>query len=102
VDADVVATVPGGDDGGLDAVPGVYGGPEGSPGPVLLRLDVDGELFALRRGGDGGTTYDWLSGPNDGYGFGSSGSPTRPVAEHRETIRTFLAQIDPRTGYIGD
>jgi hypothetical protein len=32
----------------------------------------------------------------------SGGSPTRPVTEHDETIRTFLAQIDPETGYIGD
>ncbi|MEN3357809.1 MAG: hypothetical protein V7637_1791 [Mycobacteriales bacterium] len=80
----------------------MYRGPEGRPGPVLLRLEVDGESFAVRDSGGGGTAYDWLSGPNDGYGFGSSGSPSRPVAEHRDGIRTFLAQIDPRTGYIGD
>ena len=33
-------------------------------------LDVDGERFAIRRAGDGGTGYDWLSGPNEGYGIG--------------------------------
>jgi hypothetical protein len=97
-----VETVRDGDEGARRAVPGVYRGPAGRPGPVLFRLDVDGELFAGREGGDGGTAYDWLSGPNDGYGFGSSGSPTRSAAEHRDTIRTFLAQIDPTTGYIGD
>jgi hypothetical protein len=102
VDADVVETIPGGDEGSRAAVPGVYRGPEGRPGPVLFRLDVDGELFAVREGRGGGTAYDWLSGPNDGYGFGSSGSPTRSVEEHRETVRTFLTQIDPTTGYIGD
>lgn len=91
-----------GAEGGRRAVPGLYRGPEGRPGPVLLRLEVDGELFAVRASGGGGTAYDWLSGPNDGYGFGSSGSPARSVAEHRESIRTFLAQIDPATGYIGD
>src|SRR5436190_23587897 len=51
--------------------------------------------------GDGGTAYDWLSGPNKGYGFGSSGTPNRSVEEHRESIRAFLAMIDPNTGYIG-
>lgn len=90
------------DEGGRTAVPGVYRGPEGRPGPVLLRLEVDGELFAVREGAGGGSVYDWLSGPNEGYGFGSSGPATRSVPEHRESIRTFLAQIDPATGYIGD
>ena len=42
------------------------------------------------------------AGPNKGYGFGSSGTPNRSVEEHRESIRAFLAMIDPNTGYIGD
>ena len=92
---------PGGDSDGRPAVPAVYRGTEGKPGPVVLTLDVDGERFAIRRA-DGGTAYDWVSGPNHGYGFGSSGAPDRPVEEHRESIRTFLAMIDPSTGYIGD
>ena len=74
----------------------------GRPGPALFTLDVDGERFAIRRAGDGGTAYDWLSGPNEGYGFGSSGPPNRPVEEHRDSIRVFLSMIDPDTGYIGD
>jgi hypothetical protein len=70
---------------------------------VLFTLDVDGERFAIRRaGGGGGTAYDWLSGPNKGYGFGSSMPPNRSVEEHRESIRAFFAMIDPNTGYIGD
>jgi hypothetical protein len=68
----------------------------------LFTLDVDGERFAIRRAEDGGTAYDWLSGPNKGYGFGSSGTPNRSMEEHRESIRAFLAMIDPNTGYIGD
>lgn len=96
-----VDAVPG-EEGAGAAVPGLYRGPQGRPGPVLLRLEVDGEVFAVREGGGGGTAYDWLSGPNDGYGFGSSGSPSRPAAEHCDSIRTFLAQIDPATGYVGD
>lgn len=91
-----------GDGDGALAVPAVYCGTEGRPGPVLFTLDVDGERFAIRRAGDGGTAYDLLSGPNKGYGFGSSGTPNRPVEEHRESIRVFLAMIDPDTGYIGD
>ena len=69
---------------------------------MLFTLRVDGEMFAVRRAAGGGTHYNWLSGPNKGYGFGSSGAPTRSPGEHREHIRTFLAMIDPATGYIGD
>ena len=84
------------------AVPGVYRGSDDAPGPVLFTLTVDGETFIVRRAAGGGTTYDWVSGPNEGYGFGSSGPPVQSAAEHREHIRTFLAMIDPVTGYIGD
>jgi hypothetical protein len=82
------------------AVPAVYPGTAGQPRPVLFTLDVDGEQFG--QGEDGGTAYDWLSGPNKGYGFGSSGTPNRSVEEHQESIRVFLAVIDPDTGYIED
>jgi hypothetical protein len=91
----------GGGDGPAD-IPAVYGRTEEASCPVLFTFDVDGEQFAIRRTGDGGTAYDWLSGPNKGYGFGSSGTPNRSVEEHRESIRAFLAMIDPNTGYIGD
>jgi hypothetical protein len=70
---------PSGDGDGPPAVPAVYRGTEGRPGPVLFTLDVDGEWFAIREAGDGGTAYDWLSGPNKGYGFASSGTPNRSV-----------------------
>ena len=93
---------PGGDGDDPPAVPAVYRGTEGRPGPVLFTLEVDGERFTIRRTRDGGTGYDWLSGPNEGYGFGSSGPPNRSVEEHRESIRAFLAMIDPNTSHIGD
>ncbi len=93
---------PSGDGNGPPAVPAEYHGTEARPGPVLFTLDVDGERFAIRRTAEGGTAYDWLSGPNEGYGFGSSGTPNRPMEEHMESIRIFLAMIDPNTGYIGD
>ena len=92
---------PSGDGDGPVAVPSVCRGAAGDPGPVLFTLDVDGERFAVRRTGGGGTAYDWLSGPNRDYGFGSSGAPDRPVTDHRESIRGFLAMVDPDTGYIG-
>ena len=91
-------------DGDGPAVPAEYRGTEGRPGPVVFTLEVDGERFAVRRAawGQAGTDYDWLSGPNKGYGFGSSGTPDRPAQEHQEEIRVFLAMINPETGYIGD
>jgi hypothetical protein len=88
-------------DGHRPPVPVVYRGTEGRPGPVLFTLDVDGERFAVRRAGDGGTLR-LLSGPNKGYGFGSNRTPNRSVEEHRESLRAFLTMIDPNTGYIGD
>ena len=98
----LVDTSPSGDGDGPPAVFGVFRGTVGRPRPVLFTLDVDGERFAIRRAGEGGTAYDWLSGPNKGYGFGSSGTPNRSMQEHQESIRAFLAMIDPNTGYIGD
>jgi hypothetical protein len=90
------------DDASPRAVPAIYRGHEGRPGPVLFTLTVDGERFAVRRAFHGGVAYDWLSGPNEGYGFGGSGASDAPEEEHRENIRVFLAMIDPATGYIGD
>ena len=92
---------PRGGEGGPVAVPAVYDGDGGGPGPALFTLEVDGELFAVHRAADGGTAYSWLSGPNEGYGFGESG-PDRSLDEHREVIRVFLAQIDPATGFLED
>jgi hypothetical protein len=97
-----VDTGPSGDGDSSPAVPAAYRGTEARAGSALFTLDVDGERFAIRRAGDDGTAYDWLSGRNEGYGFASSGSPNRPMEKHRESIRVFLAMIDPNTGYIGD
>jgi hypothetical protein len=102
LDTAVVDRSPSGGGDDVGAVPDVYRKIAGRPGPVLITIDVDGERFAIRQAGDGGINYDWLSGPNKGYGFASSGTPNRSVEEHREHIRVFLAMIDPNTGYIGD
>ena len=69
---------------------------------MLFTLDVDGEVFAVRRSGDDGWSYEWSSGPNEGYGFAVGGPPIRSQDEHGQHIRGFLAMIDPETGYIED
>jgi hypothetical protein len=98
----VEATYPGSTDGDPLAVPGAYREAEIEPAVASFTLDVDGELFAVYASKDGGTHYTWLSGPNKDYGFSSSASPNESMEEHRESIRVFLAQIDPTTGYIED
>lgn len=86
-------------------------------GPITLV--VDGETFRVRVQPDGGCHYSWVSGPNAGYGFSSgpvrvawrtaSGLPPAPlplplptISHHRRSIREFLAEIDPETGYLAD
>jgi hypothetical protein len=64
-------------------------------------MEVDGELFELRRAADSGTHYNWVSGPNPGYGFSMSPAPDS-VDEDRAHIHDFLGMIDPRTGYVAD
>lgn len=67
-----------------------------------ITLNVDGEMFELRPDQFGGTSYSWLTGPNHGYGFGSSPTLNWSMDAHRQNIRSFLTQIDPTTGYIED
>jgi len=83
-----------------EAVPGVAPKTEAEAQVASVTLEVDGEVFAVRPNQHGGSDYDWVSGPNPGYGFGVS--PTRDLSldEHRANIRDFLADIDPGTGYL--
>lgn len=70
----------------------------------LGNFTVDGETFAVRRcDEDRSTQYDWVSGPNDGYGFNTFGS-SEPLSHGQRVacIRDFLAGIDPATGYLRD
>ncbi|MDT7544676.1 MAG: hypothetical protein QOE99_786 [Actinomycetota bacterium] len=83
------------------AVPGVVPDAASKRGRLLYSLDVDGEVFAVRSHNDG-TDYDWVSGPNKDYGFGTSGGQNMSEDWHRESIRNFLSMIDPATGYIAD
>jgi hypothetical protein len=92
----------GANDSDPSAVPGLYRGTGSEPRVPSLTLEVDGELFAIRTDEQGGTNYTWLSGPNKGYGFSESPTLNQSLEAHRESIRNFLAQIDPTTGYIED
>jgi hypothetical protein len=83
-----------------EAVPGRYPGPDGVPDTTPLTLDVDGEMFAVRANGFGGTDYTWLTGPHPGYGFGVGPAVDLSVDEHVANIRDFMAAVDPGTGYI--
>lgn len=87
------------------------------------RLTVDGEVFEVRPSEhQDGVDFDWITGPNPGYGFSSgvtavairtaelvSGLPAIedaiPVLDDKELvaqIRSFLELIDPETGYVAD
>jgi 2-haloacid dehalogenase len=69
--------------------------------PVPRHLVVDGETFAVRPH-DRGYAFDWLTGPNPGYGFAQArndgGSMT--TADLEAAIRSFLSMVDPSTGHI--
>jgi hypothetical protein len=84
------------------AVPGLA-----PPEPAALweqMVVVEGEQFVLRERVRNGRShvydYDWLTGPNPGYGFSSSG-PEQSMDDHEAAIRDFLQGIDPDTGYLG-
>lgn len=64
---------------------------------------VGGHAFDVsERVGETGV-YDcrWVSGPNEGYGFATAayGGGRLTDAELEDSIRNFLSQIDPSTGY---
>lgn len=85
--------------------------------PAERELEVDGERFLVSvRGGT--TEVTWLTGPNPGYGFSSSlasSGTTQPDElaavnarlrsddeRIRDELRSFLADVDPETGYLRD
>lgn len=70
----------------------------------LQHWDVGGHTWAVGKRTNEPGTYDidWISGPNPGYGFtigSNDGSPIAPQ-ELRNEISSFLANIDPATGYL--
>ena len=71
---------------------------------AAVRLIVDGEQFDVREqaGLPGTYHFDWVSGPNPGYGFTSARSDgqSSTTAQLQDEIRGFLANVDPDTGFI--
>lgn len=86
-----------------NATPGLA--PPPAPGLDPIELVVDGESFLVSQRPESPGTYDfhWTSHPAS-YGFTVGGdSGWRPDrAELTEEIRSFLAQVDPETGYLPD
>jgi hypothetical protein len=74
--------------------------------PDTLRLTVDGDVFDVvyDPAQPGAYHYTRLTGPAPGYGSTSrcSDHARCTTAEHVEAIRSFLAMVDPVTGYIED
>jgi hypothetical protein len=86
-----------------NALPGLA--PATAPGLDPVELIVDGETFVVTRRAGSSGTYDfaWTSHPAS-YGFtiGSNADWHPDRAELAEQIRSFLADIDPETGYLRD
>ena len=96
------ASYPAGGDADPSAVPGIDPVQRGEESPADVVVDVDGELFAISPDEFSGTQYTWLSGPNEGYGFATSPTPDWTTDQHRDNVRSFLAHVDPATGYLED
>lgn len=74
-------------------------------------VEVDGERFEVSKRPDGTPDAAWISGPNPGYGLSVfppmvfvrgehvDVDPVDPEQRLPEELRTFLASIDPATGY---
>ena len=86
-----------------NAVPGLA--PDTAPGLDPVELVVDGEKFVVTRRAGSSGTYDfaWTSHPASyGFSIGSNADWHPDRAELVEQIRSFLADIDPETGYLRD
>lgn len=69
-------------------------------------FEVDGETFQVSGSMPGRMRFDWLTGPNEGYGFNSaSNQATNEMITDDvivRSIRNFLSGIDPNTGYLSE
>ncbi|GIG21675.1 hypothetical protein Cch01nite_23990 [Cellulomonas chitinilytica] len=79
--------------------------PRSEPDGIYVQLTIDGELFTVTQRDDG-ASYDftWDSGPRDSYGFtvARSDGAAMSTSDLERHARSFLAQVDPSTGFIGD
>jgi hypothetical protein len=69
-----------------------------------VEMTVDDQLFVVTTdpAQQGTHHFEWVSGPNKGYGFTAQMSTREPMtrADMEQAIRNFLVQVDPTTGYI--
>ena len=63
---------------------------------MLFTVEFDEERFDVRRSVDGGTDYEWRTGPDQGWA--TSGSPDRPHDAHVEELRQCLRDLAARGG----
>lgn len=65
---------------------------------------VDGETFHVTAEPRNQYRFDWVSGPNPGYGFVTAiyGGGTLDDQQVVASIHDFLAEIDPETGCLAD
>ena len=73
-------------------------------------MEVDGERFSVAERTFGTYDFIWLTGPNPGYGFfvfgrthsEGAGYAARQLSDQElvDDIRSFLAQVDPVTGFM--
>ena len=66
-----------------------------------VRVVVDGEAFDVLRDGSS-IHFTWVSGPNTSYGFSLGGASAFTDEDVRSAIRGFLAEVDPKTGYLAE
>lgn len=84
-----------------NAMPGLA--PTVAPGLDPVELVVDGEKFVVTRRAGSSGTYDfaWTShSASYGFGIGRNADWHPDRAELAKQIRSFLADIDPKTGYL--
>jgi hypothetical protein len=77
--------------------------PTAAPGLDPVELVVDGEKFVVTRRAGSSGTYDiaWTShSASYGFSIGSNADWHPDRAELAKQIRSFLADIDPKTGYL--
>jgi hypothetical protein len=86
-----------------NAMPGLA--PTPAPGLDPIELVVDSEKFLVTRRADSSGTYDlaWISHPASyGFSIGTNADWHPDRAELVKQIRSFLTDIDPKTGYLRD
>jgi hypothetical protein len=79
--------------------------PTSHPVSNPVELVVEGEKFVVTRRAGSSGTYDfaWISHPASyGFSIGSNADWHPDRAELVEHIGSFLADIDPKTGYLRD